>query len=97
MLVTCEKCKLEFDDTYNLTFCPHEPFVMQTAVRGADGKTRFAHTVEELKQFIEDPPPRPQTAEERIYDAVLAEIAKTHPEVKESPCGQSAQSVDTTK
>lgn len=39
MLVTCERCRLEYDDTDHLTVCPHDEFPMNCVVGGGrDGR-----------------------------------------------------------
>ena len=40
MIVTCEKCWMEFDDEFRWTFCPHETFAAN------DGHNNFAHKPE---------------------------------------------------
>jgi len=52
MIVTCEKCRATYNDTYRLTFCPHEQFEMNTTVGNASGIIGVAHSVEELKSML---------------------------------------------
>jgi hypothetical protein len=33
MIVSCEKCKLEYDDFDHLTYCPHDRFAISKSVR----------------------------------------------------------------
>lgn len=50
--VTCERCSRTYDDTYRLTYCPHDKFEMHTlAVRG-DGQEKLCTSVEELHEFL---------------------------------------------
>jgi len=52
MMRKCDDCGIGYDDTYRLTFCPHDRFQMNTmAVRG-DGAEKLCHTVEELRDFM---------------------------------------------
>lgn len=53
MKVTCEKCDKEYDDTYRLTYCPHEWFEMHTKVHGGDGRLLgIARDVDELRELM---------------------------------------------
>lgn len=51
MITLCETCGLEYDDTYRLTFCPHEPFEMR-AIAGRGDQVKVCTTVEELMEFM---------------------------------------------
>ncbi len=56
MIITCDPCELDFDDTYRRTYCPHEWFEMRTSVygtlpNGTYGLKGVAKTVEELKEL----------------------------------------------
>ncbi len=52
MIVTCDDCKLEYDDVYRLTYCPHERFDMHTTVANSKGVVGVARTVEELRRMM---------------------------------------------
>jgi hypothetical protein len=52
VIVTCEKCDIQYEDTYHLTVCPHEEFQMNCVV-AKDGKVLgTAHSVEELRAML---------------------------------------------
>lgn len=53
MDVTCATCGLHYDDTYRLTFCPHDSFPMR-AVVSSRGRTRVCTTVEQVKAFLRE-------------------------------------------
>jgi hypothetical protein len=54
MTATCEKCGKRYDDTYRLTYCPHDRFEMNTTV-GVGGRViGVAHSVEELNRMLEE-------------------------------------------
>ena len=53
MVVQCEDCHLEYDDTYRLTYCPHAEFEMRTVV-SKNGLTKVCTTLEELEEFLRD-------------------------------------------
>jgi len=52
MLVVCSDCKVEYDDTYHLTICPHDYFPMHTVVSTNHG-SKCCHTIEELNNFLD--------------------------------------------
>ena len=50
-VVTCDKCGARYDDTYRLTYCPHQRFDMTTSVY-RDGKfVGVATSLEELDRL----------------------------------------------
>ena len=51
MKVRCDKCSVVYDDTYRLTYCPHEAFEMRTMVYQG-GKAKLCCSLEELKAFL---------------------------------------------
>jgi hypothetical protein len=51
MTVICEACGTTYDDTYRLTFCPHEAFEMR-AVASRGDQVKVCTTVEELLEFM---------------------------------------------
>ena len=52
MRVFCDECDLHYDDTYRLTYCPHDGFNMVTlAVRGV-GQTKVCRSIEELDAWM---------------------------------------------
>lgn len=53
MIVSCEKCGLRYDDTYRLTYCPHEKFEMNTTVSSGGRVIGVAHSVEELNRMLD--------------------------------------------
>lgn len=53
MKVQCNICKLEYEDTYHWTFCPHAWFQMQTLVSFADGSSQVVASVEEMRAAME--------------------------------------------
>ncbi len=50
MVVTCSDCKVEYDDIYHYTNCPHEYFEMHTIV-STDHGSKCCHTIEEVDSF----------------------------------------------
>lgn len=51
-VVTCADCNLTYDDTYRLTFCPHEQFRMKTHVfHSRYGFLGVATSVEQLREM----------------------------------------------
>lgn len=48
----CELCGAKYDDLYRWTYCPHDPFQMQSVTTRADGLTRTCHTIEEQDAFL---------------------------------------------
>ena len=52
MRVCCPECRLFYDDTYRLTFCPHDEFAMQTRVYAEGREPVVATTVEELREAL---------------------------------------------
>lgn len=53
MVVKCEVCGARYDDTYRLTYCPHERFEMHCTVGSGEKILGVATTVEELYQLLE--------------------------------------------
>lgn len=53
MVVQCTECGVSYDDTYHLTYCPHEYFEMRTVVHRGKGETRLCRSVEELHAFLD--------------------------------------------
>jgi hypothetical protein len=54
MMVTCEKCGKRYDDTYRLTYCPHNPFEMNTVVGKRNRIIGVAHSIEELNRMLNE-------------------------------------------
>jgi len=52
MLVKCATCGKSYDDTYRLTYCPHEFFEMNTMVVKDGQIVGVAHSIEELDQML---------------------------------------------
>lgn len=52
-VVQCEICLLVYDDTYRLTWCPHDGFDMATMVVRGDGCVRVCTSLAEFWDFIE--------------------------------------------
>jgi len=56
MIVTCPKCGKVYDDTFRLTYCPHEKFQMRTVC--GDGKREMVcTTLEQEAAFFENRTP----------------------------------------
>lgn len=55
-LVACPACSDIYDDTYYLTYCPHEWFEMQTTVVRGDGQSQVCTSIAEMQDFLEDRP-----------------------------------------
>ena len=53
MIVVCSACWKQYDDTYRLTFCPHDHFQMQTVVYRGGKRVGVAHTIEELRRLMQ--------------------------------------------
>ena len=53
MTVTCEKCRVVYDDLYRLTICPHKKFEMHCRVVFPDGSEKCCHSIEEVNQILE--------------------------------------------
>jgi len=51
-IVKCDKCGLEYDDTYRWTFCPHDTFQMDTLAVKGGGSMKRVHSIEELNTFL---------------------------------------------
>jgi hypothetical protein len=51
MIVLCGACGIQYDDTYRLTYCPHEYFEMHCHV-SVDGKDHVVHSLEELDRLM---------------------------------------------
>ena len=52
MIVTCSTCGLKYDDTYRLTYCPHEHFNMHCVVCNSRGVVGVATSLEELDRSM---------------------------------------------
>lgn len=52
MIVSCEQCGKIYDDTYRLTYCPHEGFAMCTLVTRGDGESKVCTSVEDMQAFL---------------------------------------------
>lgn len=54
-VMVCNECRLAYDDTYRLTYCPHDAFAMRTVVgKTVDGKyvEKICTTIEEVEEFL---------------------------------------------
>ncbi len=51
MITKCTECNKIYDDTYCLTYCPHESFGMKAFVVKHNGESKMCETLEELKEF----------------------------------------------
>lgn len=52
MIVTCNECGKSYDDVYRLTYCPHTYFEMNTVVCSNGKDLGVAHSVEELREML---------------------------------------------
>jgi hypothetical protein len=52
MIVTCDTCGLAYDDTFHLTYCPHDYFPMRTVGVRSDGTMKVCTTLEDLDRFL---------------------------------------------
>jgi hypothetical protein len=52
-IVTCTLCQQIYDDTYYLTFCPHDSFLMEAFVVRRDGQGKVCTSVAEVFAFLE--------------------------------------------
>lgn len=51
MRVTCEKCRLNYNDVYRWTFCPHDKIILSTSV-----KAYFEATGHPTEEPLEEAP-----------------------------------------
>jgi uncharacterized protein (UPF0276 family) len=52
-VVQCADCLLVYDDTYRLTWCPHDGFDMVTTVVRGDGVRMVCTSMAQMQDFLE--------------------------------------------
>ena len=74
--VTCQDCGTSYDDTYRLTYCPHERFAMQTVAVRADGQAHVCSSVEQLESFLRQPERSRNMNEPRAIHPATLQVLK---------------------
>lgn len=52
MIVKCDKCGKHYDDTYYLTYCPHEYFQMRMTWVDSNGESKVITSLEEFDEVL---------------------------------------------
>jgi uncharacterized protein (UPF0276 family) len=53
-VVHCADCLLVYDDTYRLTWCPHDGFDLVTTVVRGDGVRMVCASMAQMQDFLDE-------------------------------------------